>query len=304
MGPMLYILFTSGLGLDELCYADDTKVFQIIRNLHDRDALQAKINKIEKWSQENGLTLNPKKTYHVSYVIKGQIIEEVKEVRDLGVLFDSDLTFKSHVEYINKRTSQMIGAARRFVMGINRPFLIARIYSVYIQPILEYCAVVWNQNRITLNNSLNLSHKKVTRIALNIYWTMDPSGYIAYDKRCEILNQDGPLIRRNTQAAILCTKIIKEEITLTFGQTIRDHLNFNTDARIYHLLNRTDSSIAPKSPVAIMLAATRIYENVIDLNQETATIAKKIKNYNTIQRTSLADSRRSAGTYNLRGIQF
>lgn len=69
-------------------------------------------------------------------------MEEVNEVRDLGVLFDSALTFKKHIEYIQKRASQMIGAARRFVTGINRPILIARIYTVYIQPVLEYCSVV------------------------------------------------------------------------------------------------------------------------------------------------------------------
>lgn len=307
MGPILYyILFTNGLGLDELCYADDTKVFQIIRTLQDRDALQTKINKIEKWSSENGLTLNPNETYHVSYgkrtvhslyFIKGQIIEEKKEARDLGVIFDSGLTFKSHIEYVNKRASQMIGAARRFVTGINIPILIARIYSVYIQPIMEYCSVVWNQHRITLNNSLNLSHKKVTRIALNIYWNMDPTRYIAYDRRCEVLNQDGPLVRRSTQAAITCTKIIKGELRLTFSQIIQNNLNQNTNARVFHLLNRTNRFIPPKSPIAMMLAAARTYERVIDLNLEMVTISNKIKEFNTVQRTRLADSRRSTGTY-------
>lgn len=249
---MLYIIFTNGLGLGELCYADDTKLFQIIRNMDDRNSLQEKLNKIEKWSEENGLTLNASKTFHISfgkkavntlYFLKSQIIKEVDQVRDLGVIFDKNLTFKPHIEYISKRISQMIGAARRFVSGINQPLLISRIYTVYIQPIMEYGATVWNQNRLTINNMLTLAHKKVTRIALNIYYTMNPDRYIAYEKRCEILNQDGPVRRRASQAAQICIKIIKGEIDMSFGQLIRDHVNTNQERRIRRLLNRTNNNI-------------------------------------------------------------
>lgn len=151
MGPISYILYTNGLGLDELCFADDTKLFLRIKNMKDRNELQEKINKIEQWSEENGLTLNPSKTYVVSYgkrkvnsiyFLKGTIIKEVNEVRDLGVLFDNKLTFKSHIDYISKGASQMIGAARRFVTGLNNTSMMTRIYSIYIQPAMEYCAVI------------------------------------------------------------------------------------------------------------------------------------------------------------------
>lgn len=106
---------------------------------------------------------------HSLYFIKGQVIKEVEEVRDLGALFDRELTFENHIDHVNKRASQMIGAARRFITGINQPIMMERIYMVFIQPTLEYCSVVWDQNRITMNNALNLLHKKITRIALNVY---------------------------------------------------------------------------------------------------------------------------------------
>lgn len=306
MGPILYILFTNNLGLEELCFADDTKLSQLIRTINDRNELQSKIDRIERWSSENGLTLNPSKTYLVSYgkrkvhsiyFLKGQIIKEVDEVRDLGVLFDKKLTFKNHIEIITKRASQMIGAARRFVVGINKPYLISRIYAIYIQPILEYCSLVWNQNRITANNALNLLHKKVTRIALGVYYTMDPNRYIVYNKRCEILEQDGPQIRRATQAAILFVKIAKNEISLSFGEMVRSHLNQNINVRNFHLISRTDASIPVKSPIAIILAAARSYERAINLNYETSTVYEKIKKVNTQNRRNLADRRRIGVEY-------
>lgn len=136
-----------------------------------------------------------------------------------------------------------------------------------------------------------LTHKKITRIALGIYYNMDPNRYIAYDKRCEILNQDGPAIRRATQAAVLCVKIIKEETVLSFSQKILDHLNTNFNARIFHLLLRTDNNKPQKSPLALMLAATSKYENVISIGQSTTTIIKKIKDFNSTQRATVAESR-------------
>lgn len=299
-GPVLYILFTNGLGLGELSYADDTKLYQIIRNMDDRNQLQDRIDKLEAWSDLNGLTLNPSKTFHVSYgkrmihtiyFLKNMIIAEKDVVRDLGVLFDSGLTFKKHIEYVSKKINQMIGAARRMVTELKQPMLIRRIYSVYIQPLADYCSVVWNQNRITYNNPITLAHKKITRIALNVFHGMDPRRHIAYEKRCEILNQDGPAIRRSTQAAVLCIKILKREVELSCSEIIIGHLNMNTDARIRHLLIRTDKRIPPKSPVAMLLAAAGAYESVINLKLTTNTISTKIKELNTTRRSRIADSR-------------
>lgn len=300
-GPILYLLFTNDIGIDEICYADDTKITQKIRTMNDRNILQDRINKLEAWAVLNGLMLNSEKTFHVSYgkkmvstlyFLKGKIIEEKEVVRDLGVLFDSKLTFANHISHITTRTNQMIGAARRLVTDLKLPMLIRRIYSVYIQPIAEYCSVIWNQDRRTLNSPLSLAHKKVTRIALGVFYGMDPSKYIEYNQRCEILNQDGPTIRRATQAALLCTKILKEEIQVSFSGVMINHINPVHDERIYHLLLRTSINIPPKSPVAQMLAAATKYEKVIKLNLTTNTISSKIKEANKTNRTLMVNSRR------------
>lgn len=252
------------------------------------------------------MTLNPHKTFHMSYgkkmfnsiyFLKNKIIKETELVRDLGIYFDRDLSFKYHIQHVNKRVYQMIGAARRFVTGIKQTAMIARIYTVYIQPVIEYGSIVWNQNRITLNNMLTLAHKKITRIALNVYHNMDARRYIPYERRCEILFQDGPLIRRYTQAAIFCIKIIKGDVKISFGHKLNEHVNTNFNTRIFHLFLRTDNSIPPKSPLAMMLFAVRKYESVISLTLEAKTIAKKIKELNLIQRVAMSGSR---GTIQLR----
>lgn len=306
-GPILYLIFSNGVGVGEICFADDMKLVQIIKNMEDRNILQARINKLETWARENGLTLNPAKTYHVSYGKKmvaslyflgNHVIEERETVRDLGVLFDNKLTFSEHIKNITMRTNQMIGAARRLVTSLKKPMLIRRIYAIFIQPIAEYCSIVWNQDRRTLNAPLSLAHKKVTRIALGVYYSMDPSRYIEYDKRCEILNQDGPVIRRATQASIYFVKIIKNLTITSLFQILSNHISTNLEARIphlrnRHLLHRTDNTIPPKSPVAQILAATAKYEKAIDLSLSVNTIVSKIKEFNASNRTNIANSRRN-----------
>lgn len=73
-----------------LYYADDTKLFMVIRSMMDRNILQASIRNLQNWAIENGLTLNPSKTYQVSYgkrvinicyFLKGTEISKVNQVR-------------------------------------------------------------------------------------------------------------------------------------------------------------------------------------------------------------------------------
>lgn len=309
-GPILFLLFINEIG--GLCYADDAKIFKVIKNMEDRNALQDRIDGLESWSTMNGLTLNPSKTFHVSYgksiiastyFLKGESIATKKTVRDLGVVFDDKLNFGEHIKIISARMNQMIGAARRMVNEIKQPMLMHRIFSVYIRPIGEYCSIIWDQGRF--NDPITLAHKKATRIAMGVYFTMPPELYITYEKRCEILEQDNPVTRRRTQAAITCIKILKGITNLSFNELILNHLDLSTrNRRRNHLLLRTNRAIPTRSPVARMLAATTEYESVIRLDQELSTIKGKIKDENRKRREALVASRQPARSSSRSVINF
>lgn len=305
-GPVLYLLFTNGIGVGELCYADDTKIFSIVKNLNDRTELQKRINTLANWSSTNGLTLNPNKTYHVSYgkeffaslyFLNGHTIQEKEAVRDLGVIFNKNLTFSDHIKMITTRINQMIGAARRMVTDLKQPMLMSRIYSVYIQPIAEYCSIIWDQDRRVMNSPITLAHKKATRIALGVHQFMPLNRYISYDQRCDILAQDSPATRRITQAALLGIKSLKGIINPSFNAIIWNHVSNNRDARIWHFLLRIDNNIPNKSPLYFMLKALTKYENAISLELSIHTNKEKIKKMNTERRSTLANSRYTGNTY-------
>lgn len=86
-------------------------------------------------------------------------------------------------------------------------------------------------------------------------------------------------------------------MSLSFGQSIIDHINHNRNVRIFHLVKIADPLIPAKSPLAIILASARSYEGVLDLSLETATIRKKIKAMNDLTRKQVADTRRVGVTY-------
>lgn len=112
------------------------------------------------------------------YFFKGSIIEKTSQVRDLWLIFDDKLTFKIHIESIMRRLNQMTGAARRFCNDIRSPITMGKIFKICMQPIIEYGLIIWNQNRIVVNNQITLAVKRVTRYALNISQFTIPAHYI------------------------------------------------------------------------------------------------------------------------------
>ena len=112
-------------------FADDTKVYNTITSEMNQNNLQTVIDKIKEWCDQWLLPLNIIKCCHMSYKDKintayhicdsntVNTIQEVEYHKDLGVLFDSQLTFKDHIqEKINKAYS-LIGIIKRNFIHMN-----------------------------------------------------------------------------------------------------------------------------------------------------------------------------------------
>ena len=110
-------------------YADDAKVYKIISSSEDQEMLQRVINRLKEWCDKWLVSVNASKCNQVSYTAKHKLIliiisviitpnhfiESVDHIKDLGVTFDSHLSFYDHIglqEKINKAYS-MIGLIKR-----------------------------------------------------------------------------------------------------------------------------------------------------------------------------------------------
>lgn len=118
---------TTNTGVEMMLYCDDTCFLKAIFNDDDVKKLQSAIDRLDKWSEENKLQLNPVKTFHMSYIkpkspvcnhryYLGNSNIVTKEVaKDLGVTFDSHLTFKQHIEDISTRAKIIYGMGYLFL---------------------------------------------------------------------------------------------------------------------------------------------------------------------------------------------
>ena len=64
------------------------------------------------------------------------ILEEVLEIKDLGVMMDSNMKFRS-------QTAVTIAKANRILSMIKRSFTPVIFYKSLVRPLLEYSNTVW-----------------------------------------------------------------------------------------------------------------------------------------------------------------
>lgn len=218
LSPLLFALFINDLPplikSKILLFADDVKIFLKIRDLNDTRQLQNDINTILDWCNENGLQLNSNKCYTMSftrrhestfqffnYNINGVTINRINTIRDLGVMFDSKLSFANHVEIISNGAFKMLGFISRSLNKFKMHETYNTLYNLYVRSALEYCSSIWSPhynnhihsiervqqrftraiyrkfhypreeyvNRLVRLNMLSLEHRRLLNDELNLY---------------------------------------------------------------------------------------------------------------------------------------
>jgi len=160
LGPLLFSIYTNDL---ELCasqddsselylYADDAKIFKVVSQITEQLDLQAIMNTVKTWSDECLLRLNIDKCKTVSYYSKyppldtqyhiadgntTYTLEKLNSINDLGVMFDSNLTFKDDMaQKINKAYSVLGIVKRNFIHMDESSFIL--LYKSMVRQHLEY----------------------------------------------------------------------------------------------------------------------------------------------------------------------
>lgn len=178
-GPVLFSLYCNDMieaisDATVSMFADDSKLIKDIKSEDDVRALQRALNQLERWATRNKLIINVSKTYMMSYNDRGfntsyhlnhEKLKRVHQIRDLGVIFDSELTFRHHLEQLSLKVRRMMGAAKRFVRRLKSGQLMPRVYTTFILPHCEFASAVWDQNQIGMINPIMISQMKMSQIA-------------------------------------------------------------------------------------------------------------------------------------------
>ena len=185
-GPILFSIFVNDIfdairfG-DCLMFADDLKIFKAVRDPKDQIELQIDINNIFSWSLRNKLSLNIKKCQtisfyrgkspvHYTYCIDSIQLISTRIIKDLGVTFDSTLTFNHHINDICSRSRKVLGYISR--NGSDFSVNILKIlYCSLLRPILEYASAIWSpyfKSSITCIEKVQNKFLRMAEYRLNI----------------------------------------------------------------------------------------------------------------------------------------
>jgi ribonuclease P/MRP protein subunit RPP40 len=162
LGPLFFLIFISDLGGDlspgavVLKFVDDTKLIARTKNEKEVEEVQADLDKLYNWQQENNMEWNDSKFQILRMGTNvdlrestllftpdmGDPILESGHVKDLGVLMDAKGTFAAQRQGAVKKTSQKAGWILRTFLTREVPTL-RTLWKSLVQPHLDYASQLW-----------------------------------------------------------------------------------------------------------------------------------------------------------------
>lgn len=182
LGPLLFLIY-----INDICnssnilkfrlFADDTNLFYSTNNSRiNLDVVDKELAKVNNWCNANKLTINIDKTNYMIFktnqrstnicgnlTINSTPIQCVSNSVYLGVVLDSSLTWREHINKIVRKISSKIGVIGRLRHLLPRHVLLM-LYNSIILPHLSYCIEIWGNTFKSIIDPLYKLQKKLVRL--------------------------------------------------------------------------------------------------------------------------------------------
>jgi ribonuclease HI len=147
--------------------------------------MQSCLNQIEQWADENGFRFSKTKTVCMHFCnqrklhldpelkINGTPIPIVQQTKYLGLIFDSKLNFKAHIDYLRQKCQKSLNLLKvvsKMDWGADRTVLI-RLYRSLIRSKLDYGCIVYSSARKTYLKRLQPIQNQGLRLCLGAFRT-------------------------------------------------------------------------------------------------------------------------------------
>ena len=193
LGPLLFIIYINDI-MDSLSskiylFADDTKLFRVIRSEDDCKFLQSDIDKLLEWSQTWLLSFHPNKckVLHVgtdqeptNYYLNTHQLQNVNSEKDIGVTFDCNLEFDIHISEKISKANSIFGMIRRSYKYLNKDVFLL-LYKALVRSNLEYANSVWSPHKMKHIEAIENVQRRATR-------TVQCLKGLSYEDRLRYLN--------------------------------------------------------------------------------------------------------------------
>ncbi|GBN53979.1 hypothetical protein AVEN_75827-1 [Araneus ventricosus] len=141
--------------------------------------LQTAINNMTDWASKNGFIFSPQKTVCMHFCrrrglhpdpdfqLNGSPIPIVQETKFLGIIFDTKLTFRSHIKHLKTkciRTLNIMKVLSSTSWGADKVSLM-RIYRSLVRSKLDYGVPVYGSAAMSTLKMLDSVHHQGLRIA-------------------------------------------------------------------------------------------------------------------------------------------
>lgn len=160
LGPLLFNVYVNSISScflfsNFLMFADDLKFYMKIRSTEDCLKLQSDLDRLSRWCDFSGMELNVEKCHLIVfsrsrnpieqvYRINGASLDILSQIKDLGVILDSQLTYIPHISFAVSKSLQMLGFIKRCTKDFLSASSIKTLFFSLVRPHLDYCSCVWS----------------------------------------------------------------------------------------------------------------------------------------------------------------
>lgn len=289
LGPLFFNVLandvTDNLNCQSLLYADDMKLFCEIQSMEDCKLLQNNLITLNDWCRKNKLLLNVAKCFCLSftrkrscvefrYDVEGVELQRCTEFRDLGVTFDSKLSFVSHVNTIIAASYRNLGFILRNSREFNDPKTFIVLFNAFVRSKLEYASIIWYPTYGIHSHNI----EKIQRRFVKYVWFRSDGIYPQRGIQSDLLlnryNMVSLAQRRNLATVIFLYKLLNNQLDCAYllGKMVFHVPSLQTRSlHSYFYLSVPRTNVLMFSPVYIMCRNYDIIKNSIDIFNCTVT---------------------------------
>ena len=193
MGPLLFLIYINDINTNihnsqMLLYADDLVIYRTVDRANaliqnDVSIFQDDLNTIDSWCQSNRLTINLKKTKYMFFsshnvnhppqVTMGEhILEMTRTYTYLGVVLDSQLSFKPYIKQVKRAASYKLKLLRKIRKLLTEKAAVTIAKSMVI-PVMDYGNMFLTGCNIDDLSDLDTIQNHALRCAYNIFNPQD-----------------------------------------------------------------------------------------------------------------------------------
>lgn len=183
LGPTLFLLYINDMPFatryfNFRLFADDSNLFHTFpegQKEIDMTEVNTNLQIVSDWCNANKLTINLQKTSYMlirnqrrQINVQGQLaiseaeIIEVDSSLFVGIKIDKHLTWKPHIQMVNKCIRQKVGILFRLRHFVPRNILVL-LYKTFIQPHISYGIEVWGSTYKSHLNCILYTQKMAIR---------------------------------------------------------------------------------------------------------------------------------------------